>query len=162
MTKRKIFSGLTIVALVAITLLSIDSCKTDNNPQPLEPISLVSPDTPISRYFGGDSFPVVVKFTTDRPIDWILGLTDVDTLIDSTNYTPTYADTLFSKDLTTLSPRQNLYTYTGTYHVADTLLPFSVIRFRISFQAGSSTFVTGQNYPQGIVSYSKEFKVNVR
>jgi hypothetical protein len=162
MTNRKTLSALALIALVVITLLSINSCKTESNPQPLEPISLVSPDTPISRYFGGDSFPVIIKFTTDRPINWIMGLTDVDTLIDSTNYTPTYEDTLFRKDLTTLSPRQNLYTYTGHYHVADSLLPFSVIRFKVSFNAGSSTFETGQNYPQGIVSYSKEFKVNVR
>ena len=162
MNKRKTLGGLALIALVTLTLLSINSCKTDNNPQPLEPISLVSPDTPISRYFGGDSFPVIIKFTTDRPIDWIMGLTNVDTLIDTTNYTPVYTDTLFRKDLTTLSPRQNLYTYTGTYHVADSLLPFSVIYFKVSFHAGSSTFETGQNYPQGVKSYSKEFKVNVR
>ena len=163
MTKRKFFAGFAIIAFVTVTLLSINSCKNDSAPaEPLEPISLVSPDTAISRYFGGDSFPVTVKFTTDRPINWIMGLTDVDTLIDSTNYTPTYADTLFKQNLTTLSPRQNLYTYTGTYHVNVNLLPFSVIRYKISFQAGSATFETGQNYPQGVVSYTKEFKVNVR
>ena len=162
MTHRKAFAGFALIALVVITLLSINSCKTENNPQPLEPISLVSPDTPISRYFGGDSFPVIIKFTTDRPINWIMGLTDVDSLIDSTNYTATYPDTLFRKDLTALNPRQNLYTYTGTYHVIDSLLPFSVIRFKVSFNAGRTTFETGQNYPQGVVSYTKEFKVNVR
>ena len=162
MTNRKFFSGLALIALVTITLLSINSCKTDNNPQPLEPISLVSPDTPISRYFGGDSFPVTIKFTTDRPINWIMGLTDIDSLIDSAHYTPTYPDTLFRKDLTTLTPRQNLYTYTSYFHVADSLIPFSVIYFKVSFNAGKSTFETGQNYPQGVVSYTKEFKVNVR
>jgi hypothetical protein len=163
MTKTNFFAGFAIVALVTFTLLSINGCKPDGTPsEPLEPISLVSPDTAISRYFGGDSIPITVKFTTDRPINWILGLVDVDTLIDSTNYTPTYPDSIFSKDLTTLNPRQNLYTYTGTFHVADTLLPFSVIRFKISFQAGSAVFYTGQNYPQGVVAYTKEFKVNVR
>lgn len=160
MTKRKIFAGLTLIAFVALILIS--SCKKSDNSQPLEPISLVQPDSPITRHFGGDSFPVVVKFTTDRPINWIMGLTDVDSLIDSATYTPTYPDTLFRTDLTTLSPRQNLYTYTGTYHIADTLLPFSVIYFKVSFQAGSTTFETGQNYPQGIVTQYKEFKINVR
>lgn len=161
MTKRKIFAGLALIAFVAVTLIS--SCKKDNsNQQPLEPISLVSPDTPIARYFGGDSFPVTIKFTTDRPINWVLGLTDIDSLIDSVNYVATYPDTLFHLSLTTLSPRQNLYTYTGMYHVPDTLLPFSVIRFKVSFQAGSTQFETGQNYPRGVVSYYKEFKVNVR
>ena len=160
MTKRKIFAGLSLIAFVALML--VNSCKKDSNPQPLEPISLVQPDSPITRHFGGDSFPVVIKFTTDRPINWILGMTDIDSLIDSTHYVATYPDTLFHTNLTTLSPRQNLYTYTGTYHIPDTLLPFSVIRFKVSFQAGSNTFVTGQNYPRGIVSDYKEFKVNVR
>lgn len=160
MTTRKIFTALSIIAFVAVLLIS--SCKKDNNSQPLEPISLVQPDSPITRHFGGDSFPIEVKFTTDRPINWIQGLTDIDSLIDTTNYTPTYPDTLFRQDLTTLSPRQNLYTYTGTYHIADTLLPFSVIYFKVSFQAGSTTFETGQNYPQGIVTATKEFKINVR
>jgi len=160
MTKRKLFAGLAMIAFVAITLIS--SCKKDNNSQPLEPISLVSPDTPIARYFGGDSFPVTIKFTTDRPINWVLGMSDIDSLIDSTNYVATYPDTLFHISLTALSPRQNLYTYTGMYHVPVALLPFSVIRFKVSFQAGSTTFETGQNYPRGIVSDYKEFKVNVR
>ena len=160
MTKRKIFAGLSLIAFVGIMLVS--SCKKDSNPQPLEPISLVQPDSIISRHFGGDSFPVVIKFTTDRPINWIMAQTDIDSLIDSTHYVATYPDTLFRQDLTTLSPRQNLYTYTGTYHVADTLLPFSVIRFKVSFQAGSNTFEVGQNYPKGVVYQYKEFKVNVR
>ena len=151
MNKRKAFAGFALITFVAVILINISSCKPESNPQPLEPISLVSPDTPI-----------IIKFTTDRPITWIMGLTDVDTLIDSSNYTPTYEDTLFRKDLTILNPRQNLYTYTGSYHVADSLLPFSVVRFKVSFQAGSNTFETGQNYPQGIKTYSKEFKVNVR
>lgn len=160
MTKRKIFAGLSLIAFVAVMLVS--SCKKDSNPQPLEPISLVQPDSPITRHFGGDSFPVVIKFTTDRPINWIMAQTDIDSLIDSAHYTPTYPDTLFRQDLTTLSPRQNLYTYTGTYHIADTLLPFSVIYFKVSFQAGSNTFEVGQNYPKGVVYQYKEFKINIR
>ena len=160
MTKRKFFAGLALLAFVAVMLIS--SCKTESNPQPLEPISLVQPDSVISRHFGGDTFTVQIKFTTDRPINWILGQVDVDSLIDSTNYVPTYPDTLFNQNLTTLNPRQNLYTWTGTYHVADTLPPFSVIYFKASFQAGTSQFETGQNYPQGIVYQYKEFKVNIR
>jgi len=160
MTKRKIFAALVLVSFVGVMLIS--SCKKSSNPQPLEPISLVQPDSPITRHFGGDSFPIVVKFTTDRPINWIQGLTDVDSLIDSATYTPTYPDTLFRQDLTTLSPRQNLYTYTGTYHIADTLLPFSIIYFKVSFEAGSRVFETGQNYPQGVVTQYKEFKINIR
>ena len=165
MTKRKFFAGFAIVTLVAVTLLSTNGCKPEANPQPLEPISLVSPDTPISRHFGGDSFPITIKFTTDRPINWILGLVDVDTFIDSTTYQAVYTDTSFSQDLTKLNPRQNLYTYTGTYHVADTIPPFSVIYFRVSFQAGSTTYPQGtgsQNYPEGVVYYTKDFKINVR
>ena len=160
MTIRKIFAGLALIAFVAVMLIS--SCKKSDNSQPLEPISLVQPDSVISRHFGGDSFAVEIKFTTDRPINWIMGQLDIDSFIDSATYRPSYTDTLFRTDLTTLNPRQNLYTYTGSYHVADSLLPFSVLYFKASFQAGSNTFETGQNYPKGVVYQYKEFKVNVR
>jgi hypothetical protein len=162
MIKRKTFAGFALIAIIAFVLVSINGCKTDTNPQPLEPISIVQPDTPITMHFGGDSFPIKIKFTTDRPINWIMGKVDVDTLIDTTNYVPTFPDTLFFKNLTTLNPRQNLYTYDTTYYVASNLRPFSVITFLVSFQAGSTTFETGQNYPAGVVSYSKQFIVNIR
>ena len=71
MTTKKIFAALVLVAIVALTVIS--SCKKTTNSQPLEPISLVQPDTVISRHFGGDSFTVEIKFTTDRPINWIMG-----------------------------------------------------------------------------------------
>jgi hypothetical protein len=160
MTIKKSFAAFVLIAFVAGMLIS--GCKKTTNNQPLEPISLVQPDSVISRHFGGDSFTVQIKFTTDRPINWIMGQLDIDSFIDSATYVPTYPDTIFRQDLTTLSPRQNLYTYTGTYHVADSLLPFSVLYFKASFQAGSRTFETGQNYPAGIVYQYKEFKVNVR
>ena len=161
MTNRKTFSGLALVALVAVTLFSINSCKTDNNPQPLEPISLVSPDTPISRYFGGDSFPVVIKFTTDRPINWIMCVYDVDTSVTSTNYVPTYPDTLFFHSLQALNPQVNLYTDTSSYRIPNWLVPFSVVRFKVTFQAGSASATYGQNYPIGLVSDQKEFLINI-
>ena len=140
----------------------IGSCKKTTTSLPLEPISLIQPDSGIIRAFTASSNAIKIAFTTDRPINWVRGLVDIDTLIDSTNYTATYPDTLFAIRLDTLNPRINLYTYTGSYIVPDTIPQFSVVRFRISFQAGSVTFRTGQNYPPGLDSATKEFKFNVR
>jgi hypothetical protein len=160
MTKKKIFFAVALIITCVVCFIS--SCSKPPVSQPLEPISIVSPDSPIVRLFGGNTMPIEIKFTTDRPIDSILGLIDVDTLINATNYVPTYPDTLFVKDLTTLSPRQNLYDIKTSYTVPDSLPPFSVVRFKIWFKAGSNNFLTGQNYPMGVVTDSKEFFFNIR
>ena len=140
----------------------LNGCKKTEESEPLEPISLVSPDTAITRKFAGDALPIQIKFTTDRPINYVLGKYDIDTMYNTPGYIATYPDTLFFQRLDTLEPRVNRYTYTGTYITPDTLLPFDVVRFRVTFEAGSSVFKTGQNYPAGKVSYTKEFKINVR
>jgi hypothetical protein len=147
-------------ALIA-ALTTVSSCKKTSDSQPLEPISLVKPDSAIVRRFAGDSLPVEIKFTTDRPLNYIQGLYDV-AFTDTAGYTATYPDTLFFVPLDTLNPRQNLYTYSTLYRIPDTLPSYSVVRFKVSFEAGKNTFTTGQNYPQGKVSAYKEFRVDVR
>lgn len=156
---KKIFSAFTAVVLVGILMLG--SCKKDDTNEPLEPISLVTPDTSVVRPFPGDVVPIEIKFTTDRPINWIKGLYDIDTT-NTTSYVATYPDTLFFTRLDTLDPRVNLYTYTGSYLVPDTSDAFDVVRFKISFEAGNTTFTVGQNFPAGKVSATKEFKLVVR
>ena len=153
---------LVVAVLLSLgTALSITGCKKETASEPLEPIYLVHPDSSISHPFPGDNVPIEIKFTTDRPINWVKGMYDLDTLL-TTGYTPSYPDTLFFVKLDTVVPLVNLYTYTGTYHVPDSLNPYDVIRFKISFEAGKSTFTTGQNYPAGKVSASKEFKLDLR
>lgn len=157
---RRIFAFALLIVCGSVAFIS--GCKKDKTSEPLEPISLVKPDSAISRQFPGDKVPYELKFTTDRPINWVMGVVDVDTLIDSTVYTPTYPDTLFLVKLDGLDPRVNLYTLDSSYTVSDTLRPYTVIRFRISYEAGNTGFVTGQNFPAGKVSATKEFKINVR
>jgi len=149
------------VAVLAVTAFFINSCKKETTSEPLEPITIIKPDSSITFFFPSDSVPMEFKFTTDRPINWILGKYDIDSF-QTVGYTATYPDTLFFEDLTVLNPRQNRYDYSVTYFVPDTLRPFDHIRFKVSFEAGSSTFVTGQNYPAGKVGASKEFRVDVR
>ncbi len=149
------------VIVVALFVSVINGCTKKAENEPLEPISIVKPDSSISFYFPSDSVPMEFKFTTDRPINWILGKYDIDSF-QTTGYTATYPDTLFFENLTALDPRVNRYDYKVTYFVPDTLRPFDHIRFKISFEAGSSTFTTGQNYPAGKVGASKEFRVDVR
>lgn len=147
-------------ALLLAALVVINGCKKDEDPLPLEPIAILQPDTTSVRLFPGDTLPLQIQFTTDRPINWIKAMTDLDTVDGA--YTATYPDTFFFIKLDTIDPRVNRYTYTGTYRVADTLDPFDVIRFRISFEAGKTTFTTGQNYPAGVVGATKEFRIDVR
>ncbi len=147
--------------ILAGGLLFINGCKKDSGSEPLEPITIVAPDSSITYYFPSDSVPMQFKFTTDRPINWILGKYDIDSTRTS-GYVATYPDTLFFQKLDTVSPRVNRYDYSVTYFVPDTLDPFDHIRFKISFEAGSNTFSTGQNYPAGKVSATKEFRVDVR
>ena len=146
---------------IALFVSVITGCTKKAENEPLEPISIVKPDSSITYYFPADSVPMNFKFTTDRPINWILGKYDIDTL-QNTGYVATYPDTLFFENLTALDPRVNRYDYKVTYYVPDPLRAFSHIRFKISFEAGSSTFTTGQNYPAGKVGASKEFRVDVR
>ena len=144
-----------------ITVWSV-GCKKTLPTEPLAPIVFITPDS--SGHFPGDSLPFSVKFTTDRPIDYIMALYDIDTLIDSmqASYMPTFPDTFMHMDLGKLNPRQNLYTYNGTYFIPDSLKPFTIMRFKFSFRAGSDTAIYGQNYPLGAVTYSKEVYVSIK
>ncbi|MCW5908678.1 MAG: hypothetical protein KIS94_12520 [Chitinophagales bacterium] len=157
---KKILFIVSASALV-LSVLFIESCKKDDPKLPLEPITLVKPDTAIIRQFPGDVLPIELTFTTDRPINWINCMYDIDST-HTTGYVATYPDTLFFVKLDTLDPRVNIYTYTTSYYVPDTLNPYDVVRFKVSFEAGKSTFTTGQNYPAGIVGFSKEFRIDVR
>lgn len=156
---KKIVVALTLITVAVVSF--IGSCKKEEQSEPLEPISLVAPDSSITHPFPGDDVPVEIKFTTDRPINWVKGMYDIDSLLTS-GYVPTYPDTLFYMKLDTVDPRVNLYTYTGSFHVPDSLMPYDVIRFKVSFEAGKSTFTVGQNYPAGIVTSAKEFKMDLR
>jgi hypothetical protein len=77
-------------------------------------------------------------------------------------FLPSYPDTIFVLKLDTADPRTNLYTYTGVYFIDPTLKPFSIIYFKFAFTAGKPTFTPGQNYPKGVITGDKTFKVNVR
>jgi hypothetical protein len=156
---KKILASAILLSLLALSFLN--SCKKDAAGEPLEPISFIQPDSSIQRLFPGDSLKLEIKFTTDRPINWVKGMYDIDSL-NQPGYVATYPDTAFFVKLDSLDPRVNLYTYTGSYHVPDSLNPYDVIRFRISFEAGKTTFITGQNYPAGLVGAAKEFRIDVK
>src|SRR5580704_17518957 len=103
MNKTYLFKALAMFAVFA--LLTGGCHKGNDNSQPLTPLLLVTPDSAISTVIAGDATGIQIKYTPDRPIDWILGLYDVDTLVDSVNYMPAYHDTLFSQSLYSQNPR---------------------------------------------------------
>ncbi|MBS1613040.1 MAG: hypothetical protein JST49_09485 [Bacteroidetes bacterium] len=155
---------LTIAAFaVLFALVVVTGCKKDPDPEPSEPIQLVAPDSSIIRHFPEDVMDYEFNFTTDRPLNWVKGMYDYDTT-GVAGHVATYPDTLFFVALDTLDPRVNLYNYKGSFTIpGDSFIsPYDVIRFKISFEAGSTTFKPGQNYPAGIVSATKEFRVDIR
>lgn len=160
MSQKQIVS-LLVFATVAIITFWLGSCTKETTTEPLEPISLIQPDTTVVRLFAGDSLPIQIKFTTDRPINWIKGMYDIDSS-GNAGYVPAYPDTLFYLPLDTANPRVNRYEYTGIYNIPDDLPPFSTVRFDFQFHAGKSTFTVGQNYPAGIVTGNKQFRIDVR
>jgi len=158
MKKTFLFAGFSL-ALMLVGFLN--GCKQDNPSEPLEPISLVQPDSAITQHVYGDSTPIQLKFTTDRPITWIQILYAIDTSGNINNTPALYPDTLYYKVFSVDSPQHNLYTYTGLFLFPPSLPDYSVVYFDASFNAGDASFVVGQNYPAGIVTGDKKFKIVV-
>src|SRR5687767_7360910 len=98
---------LAIAILLCVGMsLFFSSCTKETQNEPLEPITFVQPDSSILRLFPGDSQPLEIKFTTDRPINWIKGMYDIDTT-GQAGYVASYPDTAFFVKLDTLDPRVN-------------------------------------------------------
>ena len=159
MTLRKVFAASFFIAFVAAVLIT--GCHKSENNQPLEPISVLQPDSPIVSAFDTGMVPIQLKFTADKPLNYVIGFYDVDTLINDSTYVPTFADTLFYVNLQSLTPRINLYSWTGNYTVPGALVPFSVVRFKFMFTAGSNTGTAGQNYSVGIDTATKQIQINI-
>lgn len=147
--------SLALIALFSLAVV-LHSCKKDDDGNPiLEPITISQPDSLAANLFPGDSLPIEIIFTTDRPIDWAKCMYDLDTT-GLPGYVASFADTLFNSELDTLDPRINIYTWTGVYIVPDTMQEDDVIRFKASFEGTSPYNATDKTF------YTKEFKINVR
>lgn len=135
--------------ILSASIFFLNACRKEEiNDSIFEPITIQKPDTLAVRLFPGDSLPIQIAFTTDRPINWVKGMYDIDSLFPA-GYVATFPDTLFFIKLDTVLPRNNRYTYNGLYRVPDTLRAYSVVRFKISMEADT-------------LHYSKQFKINVR
>ncbi len=160
MIKHRTFFAAAVLSVLCIAVIS--GCNKDGVKLPLEPISIVKPTGGIGNQFAGDTVPIEIAITTDRPINWVLCVYDIDDSSTHTvPYVPSFPDTLFFTSLQNISPRVNLYTATQTYHIPDTLVQFSTVKFKVSFQAGAATATYGQNYPIGVVSAQKDFILHV-
>lgn len=135
--------------LILIVLISgFYGCKKTTDEIISEPITLVKPDTTSLYLFPANVQPIEVKFTTDRPINWVKGMYEIDTT-HALGYNYTYPDTLFVNNLDSMGIKDNKYTYTGSYTVPDTLDALDVVRFKISMKAQD-------------LNYSKEFKFVIK
>jgi hypothetical protein len=147
------FLLLSAVSLSVISLLVINSCKKDTGDGIVEPITIVKPDSLIAYQYAGGTQKIQIQFTTDRPINNVLCRYQVDSS-KNPNFYYTYPDTLFYVILDTIpSKLSNKYTYTGTYHISDSLLPLDVIRFDVKMKA------SGNPSNSDTVREEKQFKI---
>ncbi|MCW3126667.1 MAG: hypothetical protein JWO03_2325 [Bacteroidetes bacterium] len=147
------FLSLTVVAISVITLFVIHSCKKDTGDGIVEPITINKPDSLIAYNYAGGTQKINISFTTDRPINKVTGMYQVDTIEHPAAWY-TYPDTLFYVILDTIpSKLSNKYTYSGTYHIPDSLPVLSVIRFDIKMKA------SGNPSSPDTVREEKQFKI---
>lgn len=153
MKKQFVVIAFAIIAMVG----TISSCKKTESDGITEPITISNPDSTSIFLLPGKEQPIEIKFTTDRPIQYVKGMYEVDSSLMA-GHVYTYPDTLFYTKLDSAdnTNRVNKYTYTGKYTVADTLLGGEIIRFRISMQAKNPDVATS------VLNYQKEFKITVK
>ena len=140
-----------------VSLLLIHACSKSISDSTVEPITILKPDSLNTQYVTkGQNQPVLIQFTTDRPIDFAKCMYEIDSSHNVSHFY-SYPDTLFytvlDSDKTKLS---NKYTYAGYYHVPDTLATLDIIRFRVSLKASMNP-----SSPD-TVRYQKEFKLVVK
>jgi hypothetical protein len=144
------FIAIASLAAVAALFFVLQSCKKDKFDIVNEPITFVKPDTTRIRAKPGAVVPLEVKFTADRPIDFISG--EVHWAQGGGSFTPgvDVTDSLFyfSFHPDSVTPN-NKRTYTGTYTVGDTVQVFDVIRVLYKMKAGNK-------------EYEKQLRIDVR
>lgn len=144
--KKTLFFSFLFVAAIAV----ISSCKKEEDDELItEPITLKKPDSTAVLLGWGEVLPIEVKYATDRAINYVETLYEIDSSGDPLfvyTYPETLAHVVLDANPTDL---KNIYTYTGNYTVPDSLPANTVIRFRTSFKA--------QN-----LMYKKEFKIVVQ
>ena len=128
---KKLISAFVVFAFLAVVL---HSCKKDDDQVPInEPIQFVLPDSAWTSAFPGDSVPLDVRFTTDRPIDSIWAYVHVDSTHQNM-FVMADADSFF---VVYPTEPNNQYTYTGAYYLpADSSIsPLDVIRIQFTLYA---------------------------
>ncbi len=144
MMKKTLF-----IAVISASLVVFSACKKAKNDVDInEPITLIAPDTTAVSLPWGGVLPIKVTYATDRAIDFVGTFYQIDTFPDSTSFVFTYPDTLVNLNIS--ANPTNIYTYTGSYTVPDSLPNGTQIRFKTSFSA------------QGLLPYEKEFKILVQ
>lgn len=146
MKYRDITALVPLVTLLTVMsgLFMINACQQDNDTDDIfEPITVIQPDTVITKLKQGVAQPLEIKFTTDRPIVYAQGMYS----IDSTNlgyFDATGSDTVFV--LFDSIPNTNKKTYTGEFKV-DSLKPGYKVRVKLSMQAlGNAGMVAPSHY----------------
>ena len=119
--------------LVAMSgLFMIHSCeKEEETTKIYEPITVVQPDSVVAKIKQKEGLPLEIKFVTDRPIVYALGLFSTD----STNlgqFDVNNSDTIFR--IFDSIPKENKKTYSGEFKI-DSSKAGQKVRVKIMMQA---------------------------
>ncbi|MDW8273835.1 MAG: hypothetical protein RMJ53_06375 [Chitinophagales bacterium] len=132
--RSDIFAFVPLVTLAVVTagLFMINSCDDEKKElKILEPITIIQPDSVVVSIKKSEPLPLEIKFVTDRPILYALGLYSIDST-KSGQFDPMGADTIFR--LYDSIPRENKKHYIGTFEAKNTKAGHKV-RVKIAMQA---------------------------
>lgn len=135
MNNSNIFAFVPVATLVVIlcSLAMMNSCEktTDDGGRVYEPITLVQPDSVVASIKQKEALPLEIKFTTDRPIVYALGLFSIDST-KSGQFDITKSDTIFR--IYDSIPKENKKTYSGSFTLDSAKAGYKV-RVKIMMQA---------------------------
>jgi hypothetical protein len=132
--RNNIFALVPLATLIVVMsgLMMINSCeKNEDNTRVYEPITLIQPDSVVAKIKQNEALPIEIKFVTDRPIVYALGLYS----IDSTNlnqFDPNGSDTIFR--IFDSIPKENKKDFTGEFKLTNSKAGQKV-RVKIMMQA---------------------------
>lgn len=135
MNNSNIFAFVPLATLIVIlsSLAMMNSCEktTDDTGKIYEPITLVQPDSVVASIKQKEAMPLEIKFTTDRPIVYAIGLFSIDST-KSGQFDITKSDTIFR--IFDSIPKENKKTYTGDFKIDSARAGYKV-RVKIMMQA---------------------------
>jgi hypothetical protein len=134
--RNNVFALVPLATMMVVLsgLLMINSCeKNESETKILEPITLIQPDSVVAPIKRNEPLPLEIKFVTDRPILYAIGLYSIDSA-NINRFDPGASDTIFR--IYDSIPKENKKFYKGEFKIgSNQTRPGHKIRVKIAMQA---------------------------